>query len=176
MACDKELSTTTSHNHAYTTLWRFCQQSELWIGKNILAMNFGMTTMWHHKHIVEPAEYGQLGNNLSLREDSEHFLLERIFGHTVVMIQSGLSRPTDEQCTCYVGLGPIKNICYLIPIRNLLKLQRLNGGASNDHTIELLVTHRFEIAIEHHHVFNRSILWSVTLKLHKAYLHLQWSV
>ena len=51
--------------------------------------------MGHEELIVEPTEDGQALYVDVVLEHPEHLLVERILGHAIEMIKSGLSCPTD---------------------------------------------------------------------------------
>ena len=61
MTCDEEFTPIASHYHADPTVGRLSNHRQIRIRKDILAMQFRMTAMGHHEHIIEPAEDGQRG-------------------------------------------------------------------------------------------------------------------
>ena len=176
MTCDIELTTCSGHHDTHTTIWRLCNQGQILICQDILTMDLRMTAMRHHKHIIETTEDRQSFLQRILREDAEHLLLQRIFGNTIMIIQACLSRPADIKRTGDMGTGPIEDIGNLIPVVHLFKIKRLYRCTCDDHTIKLLIAHRFEVAVEHHHVFDRRILGGMTTQFHETDLQLQGGV
>ena len=106
-------------------------------------------------------------------EDTEHLLVERIFGNPVVMIQSRLCRPADIERRSDVRPRPVEYLLNLAPIVHLLEIEVFHRRTGNDHSIKFLISHQFEIAVKRLHVFDGRILRSMAFQLHETDLNLQ---
>ena len=93
-----------------------------------------------------------------------------------MIIESGLGRPAYVHCAPHMGASPLKDVLHLVPIGDVLKVERLDRSTSNNHSIVLFFPHLFEIAIKHHHVFYRRILWRMAAEFHEADFQLQWCI
>ena len=65
---------------------------------DILAADLGMAAVRRKEAVVESAEQRVFGIVDVMLEHAEHLVVERIFRHSEVIVQSGLRRPTDVEC------------------------------------------------------------------------------
>ena len=91
---DKELTSTPCHRHIDTSLFRFGKQRQFRNFQNIFPAHFRMTAMRHIETIVKTTEDGMERFQYTMLKDAEHFLFQRIFRNSIMMIQSGLRCPT----------------------------------------------------------------------------------
>ena len=173
MTSDEELTATTRHHHADSALLRFGKQRQFGSRQDVVAMQFGMTAMRHHEQIVEPTEDGQLWLEHLLWEDAEHLLLERILRYAIMEIESCLRRPADVHCAPHVRTGPLENVLHLVPIGDVLEVKCLDGRTGDNHAVIFLVAHLFEVAVEHHHMFDGRILRRMAAEFHETDFQLQ---
>ena len=89
------------------------------------------------------------------------------------MVQSGLGGPTDIKGGSDMGTCPVENLLDFVPIVHLLVIEMFYWRTGNNHTIELLFLHQFEITVESFHVLHRRILRRVPLHFHERDLDLQ---
>ena len=71
---------------------------------------------------------------------------------------------------------PREDVLHLLPITYIFELQLLNGSASDNHAVILLIPHLLKSTVEHHHVFDGRVLGGVALQFHKTDFELQGSV
>ena len=173
MASDEEFPATASHHDAHPAFGRFGDNLQFRAADNVLTPDFRVPAVRHLEHIVESPEDGQTRIGGVLAEHTKHLAVERIFGHAIVVVESRLCRPTDVKRTGDVGFHPLENLGHLIPIRHLFVSELFDGGAGDDHAVELLFLEDVEILVEHHHVLDGRILGGVALEFHKTYLQLQ---
>ena len=128
--------------------------------------------MGHVENIVEPPKNRQFGQKRYLWKDAKLLLWQRIFGHTVVVIESSLGSPTDIQSTGDVCPGPGEDIAQFVPIVHLLEVEVFHRGSGNDESVELFMAHLLKIAVEGLHVFNGRVFARVRLHLHQVHLQL----
>ena len=132
--------------------------------------------MRHEEHIVESPEDGQPCALREMPEDAEHLLRQRVLRYAVMVIQSGLCRPADEERTGDVGLCPFEDFRDFVPVTHLLVIKLFDRSPCDDHAVELLCLEDFEILVEQHHVFDGRILRCVAFKAHEHDFELQRSI
>ena len=154
----EKLAPVTCHYHIDPCLFRFRKQGQSGNFQNIFLADFRVAAVGNIKHIVKPTENGIQRLQGAMFEYAEHFRVQRILGHTVMVVESGLRRPADIKRGRNVRTRPIEYFGYLVPVGHFLKVHLLHRGSGNNHTVVLLVTHLVEIRIESFHMFYRSIL------------------
>ena len=169
-----KLTSATSHNDMYPRIVRLGNNSQPRMFLDIRTAYLRMAAVRHEEHIIETTEDRQLTHTLAdmMLEDTEHLLVERILGDTIVMIQSCLCCPADIKCRSDMCTCPVEDILNLVPIAHILKFEMLHRCTRNNHSVELFIPHTFEIAIKRLHMFDRRILRSMTFQFHEADLNL----
>ena len=69
--------------------------------------------------------------------------------------------------------GPHDDFRHLRPIAHLFVRQLFDRCPCDDHPIKPLVAHRFEVTVEHHHVFDGRVLRRMAFQLHERDVELQ---
>lgn len=75
-----------------------------------------------------------------------------------MIVHSGLSSPANMERAVNVALAPLHDLAQFRPIVHVLEGQVLDRSASDDHSVEELVSDRVEGLVEREHMFCRSIL------------------
>ena len=71
---------------------------------------------------------------------------------------------------------PVEYFGHFLPVVHFLERHLLYRSACDDHAIVEIILHLVEIFIKLPHVFDRCVLGSMALYLHKVKLHLQGSI
>ena len=173
MTRHEDLASVACHHHAYTTLFALGDDAEFGHLQDIFTFDFGVTAMRHIKDIVKAPEDGQTGIAGHLGEDTEHLAWQRILGHSIMIIKSGLCRPADIHHTGYMSTRPIEYFRDFLPVVHLGLVKMFHRRAGDYHTVKLLALHFLKVAIESLHVFYGRILAGMRLYLHQVYIQLQ---
>ena len=136
----------------------------------------GIAGVGYIEHVVKAPEEGGLLADQGVGEDAEELVGQRVFGDTVVVIESGLSSPADVQGGVDVGLGPLHDLAQLVPIVHVGEVQVLHGGAGDDHTVVFSVTDLIEGGIEGGQVVGIGVLRDVAGGVQQLHLHLEGGV
>ena len=173
---DEYLTPSASHHHAHAAPRAFGDESQFRVGKDVLATEFGVAAVRHVELVVETAEDGQSWVENALREDAKHLLPERVLGHAVVVVEASLRRPADVERAGDVRAAPVEDFRQFVPVAHLFVFHLLKWCAGDDETVELLLSHFLEVAVEGPHVFHGRVLARVGLHLHQVNLQLEGRV
>ncbi len=94
--------------------------------QNIFLADLRVAAVGNIKHIVKTTENGIQRLQGAMREYAEHFLVQRILGYTVMVVESGLRRPANIKRGRNVRTRPIKYFGYLVPVGHFLKVHLLH--------------------------------------------------
>ena len=154
----EKLTSVTRHHHVDSRVSRLREQCQFGNFQNIFLANFRMAAVGHMEHIVKTTENGIERLQRTMLEYTEHLCVQRVFGYSVMMVKSGLRRPTDIKGGRDMRTRPIENLGNLVPIGHFLKIHLFHRSAGDNHAVILLVTHLLKIRVESFHMFYRSIL------------------
>ena len=176
MTRDKDVASFTCYHDAYTAFRAFGHYLQFGMTLYVGTAHLGVATLGHEKLFVKTAEKGYLRSERRLREDAEHLFLQRIFGHPIVVVEPCLCCPTDVKSGRYVGVGPVEDVDNLAPILHVFKAELLYGGASDNHSVKILLAEHLKVLVEKEHVLYWRVLGCMATKPHKVDFHLQRSV
>ena len=160
--------------YARSALRRLGYDVEFSVNAYILRAHFGMSAVRHVERVVETAEQRQGRVHNLLAEDAELLCRQLVLRHSVVIVESGLCRPADVECTLYVGVSPSEYLRKFLPVAHVLKLKMFYRRTRHDESVELLVLQFVEIGVEAPHVLRRSVFRRVCSQLHERQLYVEW--
>ena len=85
--------------------------------------------------------------------DAGELLREGIFGDAVVVVETCLRTPADVQGAVDMGFAPVHDLADLIPVGDFGEVEFFDGGACDDHAVEVLVFDVVKGAVEGLQVF-----------------------
>ena len=83
-----------------------------------------------------------------LAEDAELLCRQLVLRHSVMIVESGLCRPTDVERALYVGVSPSEYLRKFLPVAHVLKLKMFYRRTRHDESVELLVLQFVEIGVD----------------------------
>ena len=108
-----------------------------------------------------------------MREDAEHFLRQRVFLHTVVVIDARLRAPADMQGGMHVRAAPRHDVAELRPVVHFFEVHLLDWRAGDDEAVETLVFDLIERGVERLKVLGRDVRGFVAGGLQQADFNLK---
>ena len=123
----------------------------------VLSPDFRVPGLRNIELIVEAPEQADILLVNMVGENPEYLLLKRVFRNSVVVIQTGLRSPTDEESGIDVGVSPVHNHGQFIPIVNLFKLHLFHRSPGDDQSVKLLSLDVVKSVVKFDQVFFRSI-------------------
>ena len=140
---------------------------------NVLAVDRGVTAVRCIEHVVKAAHQCVVLCFHGMREDTEHFLIERVFFDSVVMVMSRLRAPADVKRTVDVLFAPVHDFAEFVPVFHLFKFHLFDGRTCNDHTVKFLIADFIKGFIEHQKMLGGGVFGLMRCRLQKRQLHLQ---
>ena len=107
------------------------------------------------------------------RIDAEQLALQVVLVDAVVEFERRLRTPADIDRRGDVGLGELHDLFQLFPIGDLLERQRLDGGACDDHAVEVAVLDLVELLVKFLHMRERRIFAFIGARVDKRHIYLK---
>ena len=111
-----------------------------------------------------------------MEENARLFGGESVLRNAVVVVKPGLSRPADMESGEYGRFRPRHDAAQLVPVVHVLEIEVFDGRAGDDQTVETLVLHVVERAVEGLHVFLGRVLRLVRAGAQKRQFDLEGRV
>ena len=82
---------------------------------------------------------------------------QQVLFDTVEVVDHRHAAPAHAKRGMHVGLGPVHNLCQLVPIRHIAEIKVFNWRTGDDQPVKFLILDLLEGAVEFFHVVGRCI-------------------
>ena len=104
---------------------------------------------------------------------TECFVIQDVFRDVVEMPESSHCSPANTKRRVHIGCGPVQDLGEFGPVGDLVKRKRLDRGARDDESVEVLVPDFLPRAIEGDQVILRGVLGRMSANTHEGKFNLE---
>ena len=104
---------------------------------------------------------------------TEKLLGKLILLNTVMVIKARLCAPAYMQCRGNIALGPLHNATQLVPILDISKLKKLNGGTGNNKSVVFVLLNMVKRIVKRLHMACGCVFGYVACRMEERNLNLQ---